>query len=198
MALTVALLLNYKAALWADAAGRNASPSPDLLFTILPLVDTRLVFVWGFAAFLAWTVVVTVWREREQAAYIAWLYAILIAIRSCFIILTPMRVPDEAVNLQDDWAYQVLGRYFTLRNDLFFSSHAALPFLGYLIFRDRLAKGVFLAFSAVLALAVLLARLHYSIDVAAAYFITYAIYRAEIHWLPAPGVSGTRRRVAPG
>ncbi len=181
-ALAFSLVLNNMAGHLAERLGRNANSSPDLILNVLPLVDTTLVFVWGFAAFVLWAVVVTAWRERGRAAYIAWSYALLIMVRCFFIILTPMRLPPEAIWVEGDFLFDKIGSYMTFRHDLFFSSHTALPFLGYLLFRGRAIRLSFLFFSVLLASSVLLGRLHYSIDVFAAYFITYAVHKVEIRW----------------
>jgi hypothetical protein len=170
----------------ADGAGERAHPSPDLLLSFLPRVDLRVLFVWGFAAFWAWAIGVALLRERRRIAHIAWLYALLLVVRSLFIVLTPMRAPLDSLWVGGDPLFDAIGRHLTFRNDLFFSSHTALPFLGFLIYRDRWARLVFLGFSITLAATVLLTRLHYSIDVFAAYFITYAVYRFEHRWLRWP------------
>ena len=115
-------------------------------------------------------------------SYIVWSYAFLITVRSFFIILTPMQTPPEALLITNDWLYDNVGRYLTFQNDLFFSSHTALPYMGYLLFKERGVRFAFMALSVLLAVTVLCTRLHYSIDVAAAYFITYAVYRFEINW----------------
>ena len=62
-------------------------------------------------------------------------------------------------------------------NDLFFSGHTGLPFLLALIFwENKKLRFLFLGFSVLFAVVVLLGHLHYSIDVFAAYFITYTIF----------------------
>lgn len=184
--LLAALALNHKLGRLASAQGELAHPSPDLLLSVLPRVDLRFVFVYGFAAFLVWLIAAALWRERHHLAHIAWLYALLIAVRSLFIVLTPMRTPADALWVAGDPLFDVLGKHLTFKHDLFFSSHTALPFLAYLIFRDRWARWSFLAISLLMAFTVLATRLHYSIDVLAAFFITYALYRWERRWLRAP------------
>jgi len=181
-ALTGSLVLNNWAGRMADAAGLKAHSSPDLLLSWLPVVDTRLVFVWGFAVFLTWLIVASIWRERRRIPYIIWSYALLIAVRCFFIILTPMRQPYEAIQFQSDFLFHAIGRYLTFRHDLFFSSHTALPFLGCLLLRGRWLRASFFLLSVVMACAVLLGRLHYSIDVFGAYFMTYAVHKAEVRW----------------
>jgi hypothetical protein len=170
----------------ADGAGERAHPSPDMLLSLLPRVDLSVLFVWGFAAFCVWAIGVALARERHRLAHIAWLYALLLVTRGLFIVLTPMRAPLDALWSGGDPLFDAVGSYLTFRNDLFFSSHTALPFLGFLIYRDRWARLVFLGFSITLAATVLLMRRHYSIDVFAAYFITYAVYRFEYRWLRRP------------
>lgn len=110
----------------------------------------------------------------------------LLAVRSLFIVLTPMRRPDGFLPIAGSPRFDAVGRHLTFRNDLFFSSHTALSFRSYLAYRDRWAKLVFLGFSILFAATVLLARHHCSIDVFSAYFITYALYRVERRRLRAP------------
>ena len=62
-------------------------------------------------------------------------------------------------------------------NDLFFSGHVGLTFLVALLFWDTpVLRYIYLSMSIVFAVVVLLGHLHYSIDVFAAYFITYTIF----------------------
>jgi len=170
----------------ADRLGQRCAPSPDLLLSFLPRVDLRVLFVWGFAAFLVWAIAAGLLREGRRIAHIMWLYTLLIGLRSVFIVLTPMRSPVGALWVGGDPLFDAIGRHLTFHNDLFFSSHTACPYLGYLAYRDAWVRRVFLALSIVLAATVLLTRLHYSIDVFSAYFITYALYRFERRKLRAP------------
>jgi membrane-associated phospholipid phosphatase len=49
---------------------------------------------------------------------------------------------------------------------------------------ERVLRIVFIACSIIFAAIVLLAHLHYSIDVASAFFITYAIYHLCLQFFP--------------
>jgi hypothetical protein len=99
--------------------------------------------------------------------------ALFTLIRSAFIILThlapfPARVMLPTENLID---------MFTFGGDLFFSAHTGGPFLMALIFWDhKYIRYICLAASVMFGVVVLLGHLHYSIDVFAAFFITYSIY----------------------
>jgi hypothetical protein len=76
-----------------------------------------------------------------------------------------------------------IGAYLT--KDLFFSGHAATTFLLllYLWRRPRL-RAVALGAHALVVASVLLARIHYAIDVVGAWAVTFAIYAAR-EWRPA-------------
>jgi membrane-associated phospholipid phosphatase len=57
-----------------------------------------------------------------------------------------------------------------------FSGHVAVPFLGYLIFKESKIRGWFLFGSFFMGTVALMTKLHYSIDVFSAFFIGYAIF----------------------
>jgi PAP2 superfamily C-terminal len=72
------------------------------------------------------------------------------------------------------------GIYLT--KDLFFSGHIATTFLLYLFSRQfGKVSRVFLVLNLFTLVVVLLAHLHYAIDIIAGYSITYAVFRASGH-----------------
>jgi hypothetical protein len=111
--------------------------------------------------------------------------AILIALRALLISATHLGIyPNQIAwgNRWDDWIYSRLGG----EAGYFFSAHTALPFLMALIlWKERLWRYVFLAISALFGAAVLLAHVHYSIDVFAAPFMTYSIFKLAQYLFPA-------------
>ena len=66
--------------------------------------------------------------------------------------------------------------FLIFNNDLFFSGHVAIAFLGFLLFQEKKLKIFFLIATIVMALTVLFMHVHYSIDVFAALFITYSTH----------------------
>ena len=100
-------------------------------------------------------------------------FGILGILRGFFITFTYLGLPFGAII--PDYPGQLSMMFFS--NDLFFSGHAAYPFLGFLLFRKKWAKGIMLILTIILSLTVLFMHLHYSIDVFAAFFITYGVYR---------------------
>ena len=72
---------------------------------------------------------------------------------------------------------------YNAKNDFFFSGHVGASFLFALIFWKQVTwRIVFLAISIIFAVSMLLAHMHYSIDIFAAPFITYGIYQMS-RWL---------------
>lgn len=177
-ALVAALVLNYFAGRYAAIHGRGQpSLTADLLLNVLPHYNVQGLFVWGFLAFVL--VAAGAGFFERRAAYIVWMYALLTSLRSFFIVLTPMGAPPGAALPHGDFLFDISGRWLTFGNDLFFSSHTSMPFLGFLVFERRTTRMVMLGFSIILAGCTLIGRYHYSIDVAAAFFITFALVQAQ-------------------
>jgi membrane-associated phospholipid phosphatase len=72
---------------------------------------------------------------------------------------------------------EFFGTGQTLTKDLFFSGHTATLFILFLVSEKKIIKTVFLISTIAVAIAVLLQQVHYSIDVFAAVFFTYACYK---------------------
>lgn len=178
-ALGAAMIVNQYAGRMADAAGDAANTSPDLLLSFLPHWDTSILFIYGFTVFLLWLIYAGVRYERERVPRMLWAFAVLVVVRSFFIILTPMRTPPDHAVVAGDPLFAVFGRFLTFKHDLFFSSHTATPFLAFLLFRGPKVRLSFLAISLLMGATVLFGRFHYSIDVFAAFFITYGLHRLE-------------------
>lgn len=181
--LACALLFNRAANLYIERVGEGAPMSPDLVLRHLPGVDVSLVYWWGAAAFVLFAAAVALSRERRRLGYFARAYAVLIASRACLMTLTPLHIPAGAISVDSGLIYGTVGRLVTSHHDLFFSMHTAAPFLASLLFRERRDRAVCLAFAVVMGATVLLLKTHYSLDVAGAFLVTYALYRLERRWV---------------
>lgn len=172
-----ALALNTVTGRHLERIGPGLAPARDLLFETLPFAAFPNLHGWGFAAFLA-VLAFGVLRYEESARIPFWLwaYGLIIAVRAAFTTLTPLGVPAEAPSFEH---YSLRGAldYFDFRHTFFFSGHTAFPFLGFLLARRPWVRRACLGFSLALGASVLLSRLHYSIDVFAAFFITAAVAR---------------------
>lgn len=147
----------------------------DIILSNTHVYNFEIVFVEG-AIMLSLFVVALCFKFRKTAPFLIKSVSLFIFIRALFVSLThigpfPTKLVLESRALD----------FITSGNDLFFSGHTGLPFLIALIFWDHLyLRTLFLAASFVLGATALLSHLHYSIDVFAAFFITYSIYHISI------------------
>jgi hypothetical protein len=105
--------------------------------------------------------------------------ALFVVARSIFVMMTHLGpLPDQTYIEPNSFLEKI-----TFAGDLFFSGHTGLPFLFALMFWDnKYFRYIFLVASFVGGGAVLLGHLHYTIDVFAAFFITYGIFHIA-RWL---------------
>src|SRR3989344_5297911 len=81
--------------------------------------------------------------------------------------------------------FDAIYTYLNFQTGLFFSGHTGMPFLVALIFlNNKMVRYVLLSLSFIFAVAVLLAHIHYSIDVLAAPFMAYCIFKIAQYLFP--------------
>ena len=112
--------------------------------------------------------------KPREFPYVLVMFSLFLIVRSGFIIFTHLRTPTGAIIV----AFPGILRFFNFSNDLFFSGHTGLPFLGFLIFKNHKKISYFMLVSSIImGIIVLLMHVHYSIDVLSAFFITYGVYK---------------------
>lgn len=169
--LLASFVINYYSGIYATEEVSN--PVTDILLSNIPVFDVDDAFVYG-GILMAITILLLCLRYPRRMPFVAKTIAVFYVVRSISVSLThiapfPGHVTVEVVGLM---------RFFNFDGQLFFSGHTGLPFLIALIFwHNRRLRYLFLAFSLSFATIVLLGHLHYSIDVFAAFFITYGIFR---------------------
>lgn len=169
--LFISLVVNFYAGIYAT---ENASNSvTDIILSNIRVYDVDGIFVYGpifFWIFIAWLLI----SEPKRIPFALKSIALFTIIRAIFISLThigpfPLDVVMDTSKLMQKFAFG---------GDLFFSGHTGLPFLMALIFwHDIKLRWLFIATSIMFGVVVLMAHLHYSIDVLSAFFITYTIYK---------------------
>lgn len=168
--LIVSLFINFYAGTYATE--RASNPVTDLILSNIPVFDVDAIFIWGafvVVAIIAWACLI----HPRRIPFTLKTIGLFVIIRSIFITLTHL-APFPTQEVFDPISF---ASYFMFGGDLFFSGHTGLPFLIALIYWDhRYLRAVFIALSVIFGTLALLGHLHYSIDVFAAFFITYAIY----------------------
>ena len=154
-------------------ANRYASnPVDDLILSNTPAFNVDFLFVYGTALFVIF-VASLAFAHPRRIPFTFFSLAIFFFIRAGFITLTHIAPFPEQAAVE----FGSTIRHYFFGSDLFFSGHTGSPFLMALIFwHEYRLRIIFLAWSVFFAAVVLLGHLHYSIDVASAYFITYTIF----------------------
>lgn len=149
---------------------------PDLLLDHLPIVNMNLIVVEG----ALWAIFGSVLLLLYKPHYIIFTLktaAIFIATRAIFVSLTHVGIYPGQVNPSAgffDNIYISLG----LQTGFFFSGHVGLTLLmSFIFWHEKLWRYIYLILSLVFGVSVLLAHVHYSIDVFAAPYITYGIFK---------------------
>lgn len=157
----------------AYATASVSNPVTDIVLSNVPVMDVDGLFVYGTLILLVF-ITLLLFANPKEAPFVLFSLALFYFIRSFFISLT--HIAPYPIPLSADFGTTVTKMMFA-GGDLFFSGHVGVSFLLALIFwKIRELRFAFLAFSIFFAVVVLLGHLHYSIDVAAAFFITYAIH----------------------
>jgi hypothetical protein len=169
--LVASLLFNHAASVYVDHS--SGTYVQDIILDNLPVMNVDDILNEGvliYSAFMIFLVII----KPKKIPFVLKSVALFIFIRAIFTTLTHMGPAPNQTYLDPD---DLLARLSAGR-DFFFSGHTGMPFLLALIFwkEDKFVCIVSLVASIVFGASVLLGHLHYSIDVFAAFFITYTIY----------------------
>lgn len=170
--LAISLVVNYLAGSYATSHASN--PVSDLILDHIPTLDVDGIFIYGIIVFFIFVVGLLFLRPR-RIPFVLKSFSLFIVIRSFFVILTHL-APSMHQSPIDTTSFIV--NTFTFTGDLFFSGHTGLPFLMALVFWDeKFLRWLFLLTAFFFGVIVLLGHFHYSIDVFAAFFITFGVYK---------------------
>ncbi|HYQ79854.1 MAG TPA: phosphatase PAP2-related protein, partial [Anaeromyxobacteraceae bacterium] len=162
---------------------RPGATLPDPLLRLLEPRDvTWLTFSLIYAGLLA-GVALLLRRPRDLLAAVQ-AYAVMAVFRLAVMWATPLDPPPGMIALVDPFV-QAFGTGQVLTRDLFFSGHTSTMFLLFLAAPGRLARGLFLACTALVAACVLWQHVHYAVDVMVAPPFAYAAWRVAARLRPA-------------
>ena len=168
----VSLFINHLSSIYVDH--RAGAYVQDVFLDNLPVVNVDNILNEGviiYSLFVIFFVII----KPERIPFILKSLAFFIFIRAIFTMLTHLGPAPSQTYLDPDDLLIKLNN----GRDMFFSGHTGIPFLMALVFwnENKLIRYVSLVASIIFGASVLLGHLHYSIDVFAAFFITYAIYK---------------------
>jgi hypothetical protein len=148
----------------------------DFFLEHLPIINVNPIIIEGaFFAILFSTILLLL--KPAHLIFALKAIAIFIMTRAFMISVTHLGV-YPGTTVPDPGFFDGIYSALNLQAGYFFSGHTGLPILMALIFwNERLWRYCFLALATVFGIAVLLAHVHYSIDVFAAPFMTYSIYK---------------------
>ena len=154
-----------------------SAPVTDLILSNIRVYGVGGIFVYG-TVLLVLVILFVGLKEPLYMPFVLKSVALFTLIRSVFVTLTHISAfPTHVVIDSSFFDSAVFNGIFT-GNDLFFSGHTGLPFLLALMFwNNKKLRLIFLGFSILFAIVVLLGHIHYSIDVLSAYFITFSIFQ---------------------
>ncbi len=159
-------------------SGTHASNSvTDLILSNTRVYNVDGIFVYGSVCLVLFAFVMILLRPR-YIPFAVKTVALFFIIRSGFVVLTHVSpYPEHVAITASYFTTSVLFKSFFTGDDLFFSGHTGLPFLLAFLFWDSLPlRLIFIAVSILFGAVVLLGHIHYSIDVAAAFFIVPTIF----------------------
>lgn len=170
-----ALYINF----WSiDRATAEAGPQvADLILSSFPAVNVDGLFVYGTFVVLGFAALIVLSQPRS-IPFIFHGLTMFILFRSGFTLLTHLGPPEAYY--ASDFGTKITESFFGA--DQFFSGHTGMTFLAALAYwHISWIRNTFLVACAFFVVTVLAGHIHYSIDVASAFFITYGIYQIALH-----------------
>ena len=147
----------------------------DLILDNLPTLGLFWARTWGMALIVIVAVLLVLYKPRYFPVTLKSMGLMYIT-RPIFASLTQLQFQPEKIAIPEN--YPFFGSFLLSGKDLFFSGHVAFPFLISLIFWDnKKIRYTFISLSILSGIVVLFSKAHYSIDVFAAPFIVYGVYK---------------------
>ena len=168
--IAASLIVNHLASNYADKVA--SAYVKDMVLDNFPVMNVNFIVNDGLLIYIIFTLLYIL-SDPKRIPFAAKSFALFVLIRSVFITLTHLGpMPLHSFLEQDGYLIRL-----NAGSDYFFSGHTGAPFLMALIFwNNKFMRNISLAASLIFGIAVLLGHLHYSIDVLAAFFITFSIF----------------------
>ncbi|MCX6786486.1 MAG: phosphatase PAP2-related protein [Candidatus Kaiserbacteria bacterium] len=175
--LSVSFLANHFAFVYAHAYAIRPTSSyvGDIILDNLPVVDLNPIIVEGMLI----AIVVGILYVLSQSRYVLFTMktlALFIITRALFMSLTHIGIYPDHIQ-PGLGAFDSVYLFFNFQTGLFFSGHTCVPyFLALIFWEKKTIRYICFAVSFIFGISVLVAHVHYSIDVFAAPFMAYGIF----------------------
>ena len=168
----VSIIISTVANNYATLTGKNAVS--DIILSNIRVFDVDFIVNYGPLFIIILILIILILRPSAIPFTMKSL-ALFIIIRAIFISATHLGQFTPQLALPSNGFFYFIGGGNT--GGLFFSGHTGVPFLLALVFwHDKWLRALFIALSFILGTAMLLAHLHYTIDILGAFFITPTIF----------------------
>ena len=154
---------------------RNGIVLNDWLLNFIPQQDVSIpIFC------ILWSVILlAVCRAVQNPRFLiiaGWTVLLLFVSRIISITLVPLNLPKGLIYLHDPITGLFYGKQMVTK-DLFYSGHTSMMFLIFLCLKNKYDKAYALFATIAIAVLLLVQHAHYTIDIVAAPFFTYILYR---------------------
>lgn len=181
--LLLALSLVIQAGLGHYSARSATNFVGDIFLDNLPTVDLDFIIVQGSLLMLVIGILLVAQKPR-YLLFAVKAVSLFIIVRAFFVSLTHIGIYPRQLAFDHSIGSGIYD-LINFQANFFFSGHTGMPFLMALIFwPDKFWRWFFVSASVLFAASVLLAHVHYSIDVFAAPFMTYSIFKIAERLFP--------------
>ncbi len=183
--IVLSLIIQISAGHYSTRSATSAHFAGDLFLDNLPVVNLDFVIVQGVLLFwiFVWLLLAT---KPRYLLFSIKAVALFIIFRAFFMSLTHIGIYPRGIILNPTDIGYGFYNLVSFQGNYFFSAHTGFPFLMALIFWNKTFwRRFFLLATVFFGASVLLAHVHYSIDVFAAPFITYGVFVISTKLFPA-------------
>jgi hypothetical protein len=166
----IATFLDYFSGVYVSTT--KVAHVPDLILDHFGPYDVSFFYTYGYMLLCITLFLYPLLFHIRTLHMVISQFSFLVVLRAVFLIFTHLQTPLDAIPVSFPWIFSGLN----FKNDMFFSGHTAIPFLGFFLFKGKI-RYFFLCGSIFMAIVVLATHAHYSIDVFSAFFITYCCYK---------------------
>lgn len=155
------------------AESQNAPALGDWIHDHLHVIDLNWLVSWGYPVIITLLSLFFIIKEPKNINKFVIMVSAMMIIRGLFYSMTHLGAPLIRIDDVTDIAGIKTLDY---TKDLFFSGHISVPFLGFLIAKNKKVKALSLLASIIMGFGVLAMHVHYSIDVFGGYFIVFGMF----------------------